>query len=124
MTEGKQALLAQVLREAGRPVDVTALLARLRRIPAPDASRYEPPHQANASLPLLQYRVTYEYAEFVRGESRRFLHQTVVEADGLEGAHAAAIAHFDQLEGHSGVGWRRMLVRCLVTQVETPRLPS
>ena len=60
MTEGKHALLAQVLREAGRPVDVPALLASLQ--PANEPS--EPP-KTDAQPPRTPFRVTYEYVEFV-----------------------------------------------------------
>ena len=126
MTEGKQALLARVLREAGRPVDVPALLASLlaSAVATADAAGSLEPG-ADAPPPrLVQYQVTYEYAEDVEGATRRFLHQPVVEAAGLPAARAAALAHFDQLGRESGVGWRRTLVRYHVAEVTTRGLPS
>jgi hypothetical protein len=113
MTQGKQALLAQVLREAGRPVDVPALLASLLMpLDVLDAAVGNLlPGEPEAPPPLLPFHVTYEYTEVVEGAERRFLHQTVVEAQDAGAARVAALAHFGQLEGASGAGWTRTLLR-------------
>jgi hypothetical protein len=59
-----------------------------------------------------RYVARYVYTEVVRGEPRRFEHETIVEAPNLAAAHGYALLHFEHLARTSGVGWTRTLERC------------
>jgi hypothetical protein len=61
-----------------------------------------------------RYIATYDYTETVRGKSRDFVHETIIEADNQSAAHRRAVNHFDDLARESSVGWTRVLNRCAI----------
>jgi hypothetical protein len=63
---------------------------------------------------LRRFLVTYEYVETVRGEPRRFNHETLIDARDEADAHLRALQHFGSSQLQSQVGWARQLVSCKV----------
>ena len=66
-----------------------------------------------------RYVATYDYTETVRGKSREFVHETIIEAENPSAAYKSAVSHFDELARDSSVGWTRVLNRCAVTAAPT-----
>jgi len=66
-----------------------------------------------------RFIVTYDYTETVRGEPRRFAHESVIEADDLNSATRLALEYFETTAERSQVGWSRILSRFEV--VPAPR---
>ena len=54
-----------------------------------------------------RYIAKYVYTEVVRGEPRRFEHESIVEAPNLAAAHGMAHLHFENLARTSGARWCR-----------------
>ena len=61
-----------------------------------------------------RFLAIFEYTEFVEGEPRDFVHETIIEARSQNGAHAEALRHFESLARQSSVGWARVLNRCTI----------
>jgi hypothetical protein len=64
-----------------------------------------------------RFLATFEYTEFVEGEPRRFVHETIIEALSQNTARAEALGHFETLARQSSVGWARVLNRCTIAPV-------
>ncbi|HEX4825844.1 MAG TPA: hypothetical protein VFV19_16200 [Candidatus Polarisedimenticolaceae bacterium] len=67
---------------------------------------------------LRRFVVTYDYIETVRGEQRRFNHETLIEARDESDAHVRAVRYFGSSQLQSQVGWARQLVSCKVEPAE------